>query len=141
MSILIGSVMGIIILSSIFNLIAIFWNPYPETYISRNQIRGMAIQHQGILYTLNFSQQNEVAIILNQSIPISQEETDRKHMFSGSAVFEKLIIYHFNGSSIELIPKGILESSYVFSISEWDKNNFFMEQSHGRLQDVLFTIF
>ncbi len=51
-----------------------------QEILSYNHVRGMAVERQGQLYTLNFEQQNHMVAAINQN----------------DAIPEKLIIYRFN---------------------------------------------
>jgi hypothetical protein len=75
------------------SLIFIGLMPYWQGSIQRpvlspNDIRGMAVESNGLLYTLNFEQQNHVVNALN---------TGKNPTIEGCAPsFERLIIYRFD---------------------------------------------
>lgn len=54
-----------------------------ESILSYNDVQGMAVESNGVVYTLNFEQQNQVIAILNRGEDLAKMEVD------------KLIIYRF----------------------------------------------
>lgn len=64
-------------------------NPRNQAVLSYNDVRGMAVESQGQLYTLNFEQQNLVVSTLNLKGEIPPLTTC-------ASTFDKLIIYRFN---------------------------------------------
>lgn len=60
-----------------------------QAVLSYNGVRGMAIESDGVLYTLNFEQQNSVVTALNKNEKVPQLETCAPSM-------DKLIIYRFD---------------------------------------------
>lgn len=61
----------------------------PQSVLAYNDVRGMAIESDGLLYTLNFEQQNRVVAALNRKEGIPNIETCAPSM-------DKLVIYRFN---------------------------------------------
>lgn len=74
-------------------------------YLSPNMIRGIAVQHNELLYTLNFDQQNRFIGIINRSIPITQAMLEKRKA-SGQAdqEIQRVIIYQFNAPDLEVKP-------------------------------------
>ncbi len=60
-----------------------------QEILSYNDVRGMAIERQGLLYTLNFEQQNRMVAAINHNDPIKN----------------KLIIYRFNHPDWVIEPR------------------------------------
>lgn len=80
-----GSVLALLIAS--IALVPMF-KPHPkENILSYHDVRGMAVESNGLLYTLNFEQQNQIIAALNngESFP---------KMYVPTA--DKLIIYRFS---------------------------------------------
>ncbi|MBA3238650.1 MAG: hypothetical protein H0T62_09945 [Parachlamydiaceae bacterium] len=66
------------------------FKPHPkENVLSYNDVRGMAVESDGILYTLNFEQQNQVITALNKGEGFPE-------MQMGAPTVDKLIIYRFS---------------------------------------------
>jgi hypothetical protein len=67
-----------------------------EKNISYNEVSGIVIERQGIFYTLNFEQQNQILKYLNE-----QESSDSFFIKNQQNLdFEKMIIYRFNEPEI-----------------------------------------
>lgn len=68
------------------------WQAPPKQLIlPYNDVKGMAVESGGVLYTLNFDQQKQVVAALNRGTGLPDME-----MYAPSV--EKLIIYRFNAS-------------------------------------------
>jgi hypothetical protein len=75
------------------NLTPLFLTIPTHPFISYNEVSGIAIEKENILYTLNFDQQNNMLKYLNDnqsSLVSKQPPLD----------FEKMIIYRFNQPEI-----------------------------------------
>lgn len=108
--------------------------PPNQTYLKYNDIQGMAIEHQRLLYTLNFEQQNRIVEILNNGVPITEIKEGNKL----PANFDKLVIYRFQGQpDIVLTPIAYVDKDLVFSAPDWAPNGYFMELSDGNLKTLL----
>lgn len=105
-----------------------------EKYVKLNDIRGMAVVHQGLEYTLNFTQQNEVAFLLNGSVPVS--ETVQASKFQRTP-FEQIRIFLFNSPNIEITPIGFDGNNLVFSSPTWSSSSYLKDVSNGALKNVL----
>jgi hypothetical protein len=104
-----------------------------STYIRQDAVLGMAIQHDGLLYTLNFDQQKEVIDILNRALPVDKyrsEPSDRP------LDFEKIVIYRFDGSQIDIKPLAWVRDNLVFSAPDWSIPPL-KEVSKARLFEIL----
>src|SRR4051812_45576271 len=81
---------GVIMLMNAITMLGIA----PAKYISPSEVRGMAVQHDKLLYTLNFEQQNALVEIFNRSIPISKADVEsRKNEAPKASGISKIIIY------------------------------------------------
>jgi hypothetical protein len=63
--------------------------PTQQGILAYNDVRGMAVESQGLLYTLNFNQQNRVVAALNARASIHLESMCVTEI-------EKLVVYRFN---------------------------------------------
>lgn len=139
----------------LFMNVAAFLGVVPSRYISPNDVRGIAIEHNQKLYTLNFSQQNALIDILNRSFPIGKELVDsRKVTPSHPAEVQKIILYRFNLPDLEINPvayvyksTSIMEQeegnkiSLVFSVPEWNANGYLEEATADDLNKLLFSTY
>ncbi len=120
------------------NIEQILLKPEAGKYIGLNEVRGIAIEHKGLMYTLNFEQQNSVIESLNRAIPIGkppQEPADK------SLNFSKLVIYRFNKPDISLVPVRYEEYNLIFNVPEWNKNGYLKDTSYGNLEKLLATTY
>jgi len=123
----------------------------PYKYISPYDVRGVAVQHNSKLYTLNFSQQQELVDILNRSIPVGEELVKtRKINLDNPPEVEKIIVYRFNASDLEIVPVAYISKTHstlkkndaekysvVYSVPEWNINGFLEESTSDDLVKLL----
>ncbi len=106
-----------------------------KEHLDPNHIRGMAISHNQLLYTLNFKQQNIVIDVLNQSKPLDAIPAGMRK----NSNIDKLVIYQFEGKpALEIQPFFYVDNNLFYSLPEWQQNGYLIEQSNGRLKQ-LFT--
>lgn len=75
----------------------------PAKFISLNDVKGVAVEHKGELYTLNFAQQTLLIDVLNRSFVVTQEDVDKKKIhFSDAPEIDKIIIYRFNEPNVQI---------------------------------------
>lgn len=117
-----------------FNLSTILkGESFTPDYIRRNHVRGMAVEHHQLLYTLNFQQQNDVLDILNRAIPITDIKGNREE-----PLIEKIVIYLFDDQpDLILTPVAYVNDDLVFSNPDWNPDGYLMEVSAGRLHQLL----
>ena len=128
----------------------------PSRYISQNDVRGIAVEHDQRLYTLNFSQQKELVEILNRLIPVGKELAEsRKVTPSHPTKITKIIIYRFNAPDLILSPVSYVSKttsvipnheadnkfSLVFSVPEWNANGLLEESTSDELNKLLSTTY
>lgn len=127
----------------------------PSKYISPNDVRGMAVEHKGKLFTLNFQQQNELVDIFNRSIPIEKKAIDGRTTSGPSPEVTKIVIYRFGASDIEITPITYVTKSssairkasqqdhvsLVFSAPEWNKTGYLEEAAADEMHKVLLTTY
>ena len=105
-----------------------------EPYIRNEGIRGMAVEYNKLLYTLNFNQQNQMINILNRSVRVVGVKLDKRE----KPVIDKIIIYQFdNKPDIVLTPIAYINNNLVYSAPLWNVDNYLMELSDGGLQKLL----
>lgn len=127
----------------------------PSRYISPNDVRGMAIEHNSLLYTLNFEQQNTLVDIFNRAIPVGKEIVQsRQTNYPAMPEVKKIIIYRFNAPDIVITPVAFVSKSnsplktdstehlnLVFSVPEWNPNGLLEEATSDEMQKVLLTTY
>lgn len=106
----------------------------PETYLKYNEVRGMEVGYQGLMYTLNFKQQNEIIEILNRSVKIVGLKPGKREKPS----IQKIIVYQFdNQPNLEILPIAYIDKNLVFSVPQWSPDGYLMEMSDGYLHQLL----
>ncbi len=104
-----------------------------EAYLKFNSVRGMAVEHDKLLYTLNFDQQNNIITILNRSVRVMGVKPDKRQ----KPDIEKLVVYQFeNKPDIIITPIAYINNNLVFSAPAWNADNYLMELSNGELQKL-----
>lgn len=138
---------AIIILLNVVNLMGISH----AKYIAPSEVRGMAVEHDHVQYTLNFEQQNALVDIFNRSIPVSREEVQpRMKPLAKTFGVQKIVIYRFNAPDIEITPMGYVSKIYskegsehveqmniVYSAPIWNPNGLMEEATQDQMQELL----
>lgn len=118
----------------------------PAKYISANDVKGVAIEHDDKMVTLNFEQQNAVIEILNRTILVSPEEA-KKIIHTDPIPVSKIVIYRFKGDDVEVKIVGYLGKNskiesermitMVFSVPQWNKSSLIEESFPNEMLKVL----
>lgn len=93
------------------------------------QVKGMAVVHNDLPYTLNFDQQKIASGALLRAAIVKKTDYPTKSALN----FQKIIFYRFDGPDVEVTPIQMKESNLVFSIG----NEYYMELSAGELRDTI----
>jgi hypothetical protein len=113
---------------------AIQGTPVGETYLKFNDVRGMAVEVNGKLYTLNFEQQNEAIGIINRWVRLKHGWHENRETLP----IRSIIVYQFNDQpDIKMTPVGFQGNRLVFYVPQWDKDNDFMEVTGGEFLRLL----
>jgi hypothetical protein len=108
--------------------------PPNQKYLKYNNVQGMAIGHNRVLYTLNFQQQNQVIEILNSAVPVDEIKAGKRTPPN----IDKLVIYPFPGKpEIVLTPVAYVDDALIFAAPDWVPNGYLMELSDGTLKELL----
>ncbi|MEI8365319.1 MAG: hypothetical protein WCF65_02780 [Parachlamydiaceae bacterium] len=120
----------------------------PSRYISPNDVRGIAVEHNKMLYTLNFEQQNALVEILNRTVPVGKELVTAQSVTPQKPVdIQRIVIYRFNAPDIEAIPVAYVSKSgpehtnLVFSIPACNSNGLLEESTSNEIQQLLITTY
>src|SRR5271157_3993529 len=108
-------ILGMLILLGL-NMTAIMsGKPENEKFLRYNHVRGMAVNHNQVLYTLNFTQQNKVIDILNRSVRVVGVKPGKRE----KPAIDQIIVYQFNGKPDLIInPVAYVDKNLVFSAPE-----------------------
>lgn len=104
----------------------------PEKYLSPNNVQGIAVEHKGKLYTLNFQQQNDFITYINKAFKAGNSITPQP-----STAINKIIIYPFNKSDIQITVYGYIGDDLIFSTPAWHSNELLQDKSEGALKKLL----
>lgn len=108
--------------------------PDNQVYLKYNDVRGMAVSHNQLLYTLNFKQQNTVIDILNKAVPTDEIKSGKRQQPN----IDKIVVYLFdNKPDLIISPIAYVDKNLFFTVPQWQQNGFLMELSEGRLQELL----
>lgn len=132
---MIGLVCAAILVTFMMNINHVRENKAAEHFISFDHIRGMAVKQNGKQWTLNLKQQIRVAEILNDSKP-----AEKRMLAKGSNVgdLEEIIIYRFPPQTdVVITPLLYFKHNLVFSAPEWLKEGYLVENSAGKLEELL----
>lgn len=136
--------MTALVIVAMLTLIFINFSPYIiETAIPTKSpfpldVRGMAVYHRGLPYTLNFEQQQTALGAMTRSVEVKKSAYPE---IKGPFLFEKIAIYRFQGGDIELLPIDAVEKNLVFAAPSLDPNVYYMELSGGELSTMLNNAF
>jgi hypothetical protein len=127
-------IFGMAILFAINMTSILTGQPESQTYLQYNNVRGMAVAHNQLLYTLNFKQQNQVIDILNRAVRVVGVKPGKRQ----KPTIEKIVVYQFdNKPDLIINPIAYVDQNLVFSIPQLEKDNYLMELSEGDLQQLL----
>jgi hypothetical protein len=108
--------------------------PEKQTYLKYNDVRGMAVGYNHLLYTLNFAQQKQVISILNRSVKVMGVKPGKRER----PAIEKMEIYLFEKRpTITITPIAYIDNNLVFTTPEWSEDGYLMEVSNGALKKLL----
>lgn len=130
-------------LLAVFTLLVIKFNPTTFTAPSKNivsssDIRGMAVMHKGIPYTLNFDQQKTATDVIARAVQVKKADYPKS---DASFAFDKIIVYRFNAPDVELLPIQFQDDNLVFSVPVIDPNVYYLELSGGELKQMISSSF
>lgn len=126
-------IVGMLILLALNMTATLTGHPPRETYLKYNQIRGIEVGHNNLLYTLNFKQQNTLVKILNRSVKVVGLKPG-KHQ---KPAIDKIIVYRFGLPDLVITPIAYIDDNLVFTVPEWDANGYLMELSDGNLRKLI----
>ena len=136
--------------------VAALFGVLPARFISPNDVRGMAIEHNRKLYTLNFDQQNGMVEIFNRLIPVSEEMIAKRTVVPKKPLeIQKITIYRFNQPDIEILPIAFVSKSLsvtskeeetdtiscVFSVPAWNPNGLLEESATDSAYKILINTY
>lgn len=129
-----GLVILCIIVLLLINFAPAIWTLNAEKYLKFNDVRGMAVEHNQKLYTLNFDQQTKLIGYFNQSIPV-------KNTIIANAKpkleISKIIVYRFDLPDLTIIPIDYMDNNLVYSAPDWNPGGLMKDTSLGAVKNIL----
>ncbi len=118
----------------LLNVSRLFTQQKNERYLSYNGVRGIAVEHERKLWTLNFDQQNRVIEAINFFLPIGKNSSTIEKK---AAPFDRLVIYRFNAPDLFVTPIGYDGYNLIFECKEWNSSGYLLDVSAGSLDTLL----
>lgn len=122
---------GLILLQ---NLIHVFSPSQSGQFLGRSDVRGIAVEHQGLNYTLNFEQQNEFIDSINKALPVGEGALSHRNP---PINFTKITVYRFNQPDLNFLPIEINNESLTFSVTGLTTPKLLMDVTAGRLSNLI----
>jgi hypothetical protein len=129
-----GFVIVGIALIFIFNFLQIFSFPLNEKFVAYNDVRGIAVEHHNLLYTLNFDQQNQLIEYVNMGLPVGKAALTQS---KDPLPFTKIIVYRFDQPDLVMTPIEIDNQNLVFSVPQWNPNGYIKDVTLGKLNQLI----
>jgi hypothetical protein len=108
-----------------------------EKFIGYFEVRGMAVEYNQKLYTLNYEQQNDAVAYLNQSLLVGPAAKSLASQ-STKPEFTRLIIYRFGKPDLVLTPIGWEpDGNLVYSVPEWNHDGLLNDISLGAFRSLI----
>lgn len=108
-----------------------FFGALPNKYISVSEVKSIAVEHAGKLYTLNPAQQNAMIEIFNHSIELTATEKEKMHPDLPVDV-SKIVITRYSNTDVIVKLVGYVGTNsknandrmvtMVFSAPEWSQS-------------------
>lgn len=130
LTIIVVVVMAALIL---LNMTTIFSHPLHEKYLAYNDVNGIDVEQNGLLWTMNFDQQNKSIEYINRSLSVERSRNADKAELN----FTRLIIHRFKEPDIILEPVTYEDNNLIFNVPEWNKNGFLLDTSRGQFKTLI----
>lgn len=123
----------------LMNLAPFFEHNLDEVHFTHADVRGMAIEHNNLLYTLSFDQQEAVISMINRSLPINRGKEER----AGEEVpFKSIVVYRFDQPDVTLKPVIYLEDgSLIYTLDGYSGTGYLRDISAGKMKDMFLTMY
>ena len=96
-------------------------------------IKGMSIESQGRVFTLNQKQQADALSFINRMRPVDKKDYPNRSKFD----FSRLIIYLFDKPEVSLVPITFSEQNLVFDIPSLNSSSYYLEMSGGEFYSLI----
>lgn len=124
----------------LFGMLILMWlnyapispSAYEKSTFPINDVRGSAIVHKGLSYTLNFDQQKILVDFVLKAVQVKKSDYTPTKLN-----FDKFIIYRFKDREVEILPITYNENNLVFSVPSLNSETYYMELSGGQLKTMI----
>jgi len=98
------------------------------------EVRGVAVEKEGKIFTLNLKQQTEVLGYINSLLPVDKKDyVNAQQKFN----FSRLIVYRFDKPDAILIPIALQNKGIVFDVPLLNSSSYMFDPSGGKMQALL----
>ena len=101
--------------------------------LDRADVKGMAIEKEGKVFTLNQRQTESAVSFINRMSPVDKNDYSKKGDFD----FTKLMIYRFNKPDITLVPIALERGNIVFDVPILSSSSYMLERSGGEFSSLI----
>lgn len=122
---------ALLLLIQFFNRISF---PTNERYLSYNGVRGVAIEHNNLLYTLNFDQQNRLIDYINMALPVGKSSWNSSR---NDLPFTKIVVYRFNQPDLIMTLVGIENQNLIFAVPDWNSAGYISDVTLGKFYQLM----
>lgn len=105
-----------------------------DKYLNHNNVSGIAVEHQGLLYTLNFEQQNAFIDLLNRAVQITKEGVTTPSI---SFNFSKIVVYPLKGKEVVLNPVENSADGFIAYSAQLFPDGYLKDTSQGQLLKLI----
>ena len=127
-------ILGIIVLFVVNFSSLLMTHSSQDKYLKQTSVKGVAVEYQNLLYTLNFEQQKALVEMLNHSIRVVGVKPDKRK----KPEISKIIIYQFEDEpEIIITPVAYINQNLVYSAPYCNPGHYLMEINDGLVAKLL----
>lgn len=101
--------------------------------LKSGDVKGMSIERDGKVYTLNQKQQTAALDFINRFRPVDKQDYPQRDRF----VFSKLTVMRFNQPDVVLIPVAFKDKDLVFDIPSLNSGSYLLDLSGGEFYSLI----
>lgn len=104
-----------------------------STLLPPNNVWGIEVVYQGVPYTLNFTEQQDMLELINRSLAIGKLSAKPTPLPG----LDKISIYLFTGAQLDLWPVDFTEDNLYFHAPSLLKQGYLMDVSGGSFAELI----
>lgn len=97
------------------------------------EIKGMAIEAEGKVFTLNQKQQADALSFINRMRPVDKKDYTTRSKFD----FSRLVVYRFDKPEISFVPVTYNDKNLVFDVPILNSASYFLDMSAGEFNTLI----